>query len=312
MGGQINCRIVLDILQKPPGFHTTAVSPNVHISGSRRFRNTTKIPREESQREREREKKKERKWSKKMEKKAKFWAVRRRRGSAQIVTHPRKFVHRTDTPHHNTTQPTHQQQHTHTTHHSMDKTTFTKKRFNIPRKRCIPKKHSVSRKKHSVSRKKHFVFRKKVFYVFPKSFWNAFCSKRFHELFGQCAGNKATRGCSILAYSTSATCMDVNSRSWMAFEGVQHGSGNVSVTLADDVQAICTTADESGTCRTTNCNVAHDEAQNNRRSHVNPALLGLSGIQLRLDKLFCAQRSAQNSDVTFFRGRSEPPNQTSA
>ena len=41
--------------------------------------------------------------------------------------------------------------------------------------------------------------------------------------------------------------LDVSSRGWRAFEGVQHGSGNVSVTLADSMQAICPTAPEGGT-----------------------------------------------------------------
>ena len=54
MGGQNNCKIVLDILQKPPGFHTTAREPKRAVGTD--ASNTTKIPREDPQRERERKK----------------------------------------------------------------------------------------------------------------------------------------------------------------------------------------------------------------------------------------------------------------
>ena len=74
-GEQINCKIVLDFLRKPPGFHTTARGPK-RAQLHRRFKhhqNSTRRPPE-----REREKEKERKWRWEREKRAKIWAVRRR------------------------------------------------------------------------------------------------------------------------------------------------------------------------------------------------------------------------------------------
>ena len=48
-GGQINCKIVLDILQKPPGFHTTAREPNSAHLRVPAFNHTTKIQRNDPQ-----------------------------------------------------------------------------------------------------------------------------------------------------------------------------------------------------------------------------------------------------------------------
>ena len=50
---QINCKIVLDILLKPPEFHTTAREPKREQLMAPAFNHTTKIPRETT---REREK----------------------------------------------------------------------------------------------------------------------------------------------------------------------------------------------------------------------------------------------------------------
>ena len=52
-GLQINCKIVLDILQKPPGFHTTTREPKRAVGTD--ATNTTKIPREDPQREKKSE-----------------------------------------------------------------------------------------------------------------------------------------------------------------------------------------------------------------------------------------------------------------
>ena len=60
--GQINCKIVLDILQKPPGFHTTAREPKRTFGTD--ASNTTKIPREDPP-----EREKERTWGRERGKK---------------------------------------------------------------------------------------------------------------------------------------------------------------------------------------------------------------------------------------------------
>ena len=70
---QINCKIVLDILKKPPGFHTTACEPKRAQFGTDAS-NTTKIPREDPQSEKKREN-----GSGRGKKGRKIWAVRRRR-----------------------------------------------------------------------------------------------------------------------------------------------------------------------------------------------------------------------------------------
>ena len=87
-------KIVLDILQKPPGFHTTAREPKraqLAPTLQSHHQNSTRRPPSEEERM-------------KMEagevkkKRAKFWAVRRREGPAEggesgegEWTHPRKF-----------------------------------------------------------------------------------------------------------------------------------------------------------------------------------------------------------------------------
>ena len=50
---QINCEIVLDILRKPPGFHTTAREPKRAVGSD--ASNTIKIPQEDPQREKKSE-----------------------------------------------------------------------------------------------------------------------------------------------------------------------------------------------------------------------------------------------------------------
>ena len=109
--GHINCKIVLDILQKPPGFHTTAREPKraqlaPTLSTQPKFH-------EKTPRERKRAKivagegKKERNFGR-----SGGGGSRRGRrresvgGARQILDAPAKILntHRTDTPQHNTTQ----------------------------------------------------------------------------------------------------------------------------------------------------------------------------------------------------------------